>query len=74
MFDVRCILCGADDRLSKKLADSETFFCHACNQEFTISDVKTWLDEWQRLFEWLEHGKGRQNPLEQSPLERDIPI
>lgn len=51
---VRCPLCGSDDVQKIQLDDLETCHCSACEEDYTLDDVRQLVAAWQRVLLWID--------------------
>jgi peptide subunit release factor 1 (eRF1) len=60
-FQHRCPLCGAEDGLAVKLADTNNLACGECNEELTTEDVRGVIEQWAKMLAWLESAPTRKD-------------
>lgn len=53
-FSLRCIHCG-EDNVHLDLQDLDTIRCGACENDFTVGDVRKLFAEWGRFLRWLDN-------------------
>lgn len=53
----KCMRPDATVRLN--VNDGDTLTCFECDEEFTVSDVRTLVDSWAKLLPWLESHPAR---------------
>lgn len=53
-FAVRCLHCGGSEGVRLDLADLDTFSCSECNEEFDVADVRSAIEEWKSVLNWID--------------------
>ena len=53
--DLICPLCGDKDNVqSLQLNDLETIVCSACEETYSVTDVRKIVNSWQSFLNWLD--------------------
>lgn len=56
---VPCPKCGDNEgSVSVYLDDLEQCFCHACDEQFSLDDVRAIIAAWQPVLNWLATAEG----------------
>lgn len=58
-MELTCIKCGAEAAIRVDLTDGDTCHCPECDDEFTVSEVETLVEQWSAVLPWLKSHPAR---------------